>query len=877
MSKRTIIGFLLVFCSIGESMDVYAQKKYKQIIDYQYDYAFSFSSNGLAAVHKNGKYGYIDQTGKVVIDFKYDIAQGFMENGLALVDYGGYCLIDQTGRTVVSLSQYRGIDIFSDGLARARRDKKWGYIDQTGKLIIDCLFDYTSFFSDGITEVQNDGKWGFIDKTGKIIIDCQFEETRSFSTNGLAMVKKDGKWGFINKTGKMVISNKYDDASSFYDSGLAVVEKDGKKFCIDESGKTMPFDEVRESSKNGLAAVRKGNKWGFINQNRKLVIDCQFDGATNFSDDGLAGVNKEGKRGYIDQTGKVVIDLQFEQVWEFYKGYGTVLKGGKLGVVDRTGRVIVDYLYDAISFFPAEGLTPVKKNGKWGFVDITGKLVADCQFDKVEYFRDGLCAVMKGDKWGYIDETGSIAIGIQFDYAGFTNKGIVNVEKNKKYGSFMLADPKKEIEAYVKPEFATWQQKGKYESSEAYLERVSERNSQKKVEELMFSAIQKIAPTYCDWRTITNAYDPDNQTFKVDIAGLPSFYIKVPVAEAEAFDTSASRLQFSDIQYAMSSDGDFFLQKASIKNPVNEKAYNYSSTDNAVFASTQLNISIDPLTFNVPTSGSTQSVKTESKTISVGQSDVDLNIPVNPQTNDKTFAVIIANENYQKEVKVKFASNDGKIFKEYCEKTLGIPSQNIHLVADATFGNMKSEIKWITGVTAAYGGQAKVIFYYAGHGMPNEVDRSAYLLPVDGFSSDFETAIKLNDLYSRLTANPAQSVTFILDACFSGSARDNGMLAEARGVKVKPKADVLAGKSIVISAATGDETAYPYTDKQHGLFTYFLLKKLQEAKGDVTYKDLFEYVKTNVGQQSIVVNQKSQTPQVQASQSIQGWETMKLK
>jgi uncharacterized caspase-like protein len=191
---------------------------------------------------------------------------------------------------------------------------------------------------------------------------------------------------------------------------------------------------------------------------------------------------------------------------------------------------------------------------------------------------------------------------------------------------------------------------------------------------------------------------------------------------------------------------------------------------------------------------------------------------------------------------------------------------------------MRSEIKWITDVASAFAGQAKIIFYYAGHGMPNEADKSAYLLPVDGFSSDYETAIKLEDLYNRLTASPSQSVTVFLDACFSGSVRDDGMLANARGVRIAPQNDVLKGNIIVFTAATGNETAYPYKEKQHGLFTYFLLKKLQETKGDVDCETLSNYIRENVKQQSIIVNQKSQTPQVNSSNSLQNtWQSIKLK
>ena len=266
------------------------------------------------------------------------------------------------------------------------------------------------------------------------------------------------------------------------------------------------------------------------------------------------------------------------------------------------------------------------------------------------------------------------------------------------------------------------------------------------------------------------------------------------------------------------------------------------------------------------------------KPIAVNISDVDQNIPITADVNDKTFAVIIANENYVNEVPVGFALNDGKIFRDYCEKTLGLPSANIHYAPDASFGKIKTEINWINSVAKAYNGEAKFIFYYAGHGMPNEMTKSAYILPVDAVSSDFETSIKLEDLYAKLNESPAKNITVLLDACFSGSQRNEGMLVQARSVKLVAKTEQTMGNAIVFSAATGDETAYPFKDKQHGLFTYFLLKKLQETKGDVTYGELFDYIKTNVSQQSIVVNQKSQTPMANPSVALEGsWREMKIK
>ena len=258
-------------------------------------------------------------------------------------------------------------------------------------------------------------------------------------------------------------------------------------------------------------------------------------------------------------------------------------------------------------------------------------------------------------------------------------------------------------------------------------------------------------------------------------------------------------------------------------------------------------------------------------------SAVDKNIPQTSQKNENTFVVIIANENYQSVAKVPYAINDGRVFGEYCEKTLGVPARNIEIVTDATLNVMRKQLSWLAQVAKSYDGQARLIFYYAGHGIPDEASKSAYLLPIDGYGTDIQTGYKLDDIYSLLGNSNASAVTVFLDACFSGTKREGDMLASARGVAVKAKPGVPKGKMVVFSAATGDETAYPNNDERHGMFTYFLLKKLQETKGDVTYEELGEYIKTNVSRQSIVINKKSQTPTITAAPDVTDWQNWKMK
>ena len=259
-------------------------------------------------------------------------------------------------------------------------------------------------------------------------------------------------------------------------------------------------------------------------------------------------------------------------------------------------------------------------------------------------------------------------------------------------------------------------------------------------------------------------------------------------------------------------------------------------------------------------------------------SDVDENIPRMAAGNDKTFAVIIANENYQEEVPVEYAQHDGSIFREYCQKVLGLPEENIHFRSDATLNNFRMELDWLTMVSKAYSGEARLIVYYAGHGVPDESSRASYLLPVDGFARNLNTAINLKGFYEQLEQLPVQSIVMFIDACFSGSKRGDGMLASARGVAIKAKPETPAGSMVVFSASQGDETAYPYSDKGHGLFTYFLLKKLKETSGQCSLGELSDYIITEVSRRSSVVNGKTQTPKVTPSQSLaESWRNMKLK
>ncbi len=260
------------------------------------------------------------------------------------------------------------------------------------------------------------------------------------------------------------------------------------------------------------------------------------------------------------------------------------------------------------------------------------------------------------------------------------------------------------------------------------------------------------------------------------------------------------------------------------------------------------------------------------------EENVDMLIPVTGKSNDNVYCVIIANETYQQVSNVDFAVNDGNSFKEYCQKTLGVPESNIRLFPNATSGQIRYAVNFMEKISAAAQGNARFIFYYAGHGIPDEANKTAYLVPVDGFPSDVTSCYELQELYKRLGKLQAHNVLVFLDACFSGMQRGSGdAMYAARGVAIRPKANVLTGNVVVFSATSNEETALAYQDGMHGMFTYHVLHQLKSSKGNITLGDLVESVKSKVALKSIVVNNKSQTPSISTSAAMRaGWKNIKF-
>jgi len=346
---------------------------------------------------------FINNTGKLVIDFDRLPSSthivGEFHEGRAVIYlnregssvFTGYDVgfIDETGNMLIP-PRFRAARNFSEGLAYVEGSEFSGFIDLQGKPVIKTD-DRTRDFHEGLAAVLSSERsgsrgWGYIDRSGKLVIQKQYAFADDFS-EGLAGVVVGKKFGFINQKGEMVIPPRF-------------TPREGRYLWSGIVG-TSRFSE-------GLAPVttERGldKAYGYINRKGDFVIPPQFNTAQLFSE-GLALVvkwtsitNEVMRVGWIDKSGQwMVTEVQgriperlFPKTFMDPRGYG-------------------DWRY-------SEGLVPfLVYEGKphYGYMDRSGKIVIEPrEFNKVGPFVGGLARVyVKGDEgsssdYGYIDKTG---------------------------------------------------------------------------------------------------------------------------------------------------------------------------------------------------------------------------------------------------------------------------------------------------------------------------------------------------------------------------------------------------------------------------------------------------------------------------------------
>ena len=141
----------------------------------------------------------------------------------------------------------------------------------------------------------------------------------------------------------------------------------------------------------GLIPYRKGDKWGYCNQNKKIIIPIEYDFAGSFNE-GLAAVQLNDKYGFINKKGRIVVPIKYGLVRNFNEGLAAVKIDDKWGFINKKGRIVVPIKYDDAWSFK-EGLAGVKIDDKQGFINKKGRIDIPIKYDDARNFKEGLAAV----------------------------------------------------------------------------------------------------------------------------------------------------------------------------------------------------------------------------------------------------------------------------------------------------------------------------------------------------------------------------------------------------------------------------------------------------------------------------------------------------
>lgn len=324
--------------------------------------------------NNKNEYGYINSQGEVIIQACYSYASSFSD-GIAHAYYikksktffgkikeeTVLIFLNTKDEIIIQNKQIQRAKSFMEGYAMfyGAKEKKWGFIDQTGKIVIAPQFDqeYSSGFSEGLVDVCKNEKWGYVNIQGELVIPHEYEWTNQFK-DGFAIVTKNRKKNFINTAGEKLKTVK----------------------C------SIP-DTINGGFKEGLAVVKIGKKYGAINTDGNLVIDPIYDEMSGFHN-GLCGITLDGKSGFIDRQNTISIEPKFYRTSYFHQGIcPATLDNKSWGLINLQGEFISDQKFDFIHDFTRTGddvsqcdiqlLTRASIGKNDYYIDLQGNIIAE--------------------------------------------------------------------------------------------------------------------------------------------------------------------------------------------------------------------------------------------------------------------------------------------------------------------------------------------------------------------------------------------------------------------------------------------------------------------------------------------------------------------
>lgn len=317
-------------------------------------------------------------------DNVWDVAEGFA----AVLKDGKWGFVDTSGKLLIPL-QFEDPAQFKHGFATAKKDGKVGIIDKSGKVWVPFLYDYIGNYHDGLFSARDfNSRYGFIDSANNVVIPFEYDDVNiSWFSGGLAIVKKGNKYGAIDKTNKTAVPFEYDELgiNDGFEPGYAVGKKGTQVVLVDKTGKPVDlpnivsYESIRPIEKNQFIVKEKASgKEGIVDVTGKVIVPINYKSVSNFYK-GYAIVEGDSGRFLITEKGTTL----FEQTPFFNLSvlsdnlfYGNTTTNETMYLFDATGKHVVEEGFGSIIPM-AENMLLVNRDGKAWYINYKGEKIAD--------------------------------------------------------------------------------------------------------------------------------------------------------------------------------------------------------------------------------------------------------------------------------------------------------------------------------------------------------------------------------------------------------------------------------------------------------------------------------------------------------------------
>lgn len=373
--------------------------------------------------------------------------------------------------------------LFKNGMLAVMLDDLWGYINESGEMLIQPQYTSARNFQDNglaIVTVKDSSEYSVINKSGDVVTDSTYEVIREFDKYGVARVMRtikndygveNKRWGLINEKGEEILAPKYEEIGEFSECGWALVKDIGFYGFVNTKGNMMtapgingelsdlPYTGAGEFDKEGMARVSQYYDQWYINTNGEAVFSKKYFLLGDFGDADYtyALENPDDEWIYIDRKENRAFGASFDCARVFNKyglaaaniGYETnydmIISRGKWGLINTKGEFVAQPVYDEIYDF-INGAALYKKDGNAGYINTEGKSIYEMSNVDIDYgylnFREDGYAVaphMNGDERTYcvIDLDGNFIVppGIYASIGEFAKCGPAAVKtKDGAYG-----------------------------------------------------------------------------------------------------------------------------------------------------------------------------------------------------------------------------------------------------------------------------------------------------------------------------------------------------------------------------------------------------------------------------------------------------------